>query len=509
MMKRKSMLLLAIVIGLLLTFTAVGAARMPVIQPGDLAAMAQPAANERAASRPLLATDAVSTTFSYQGLLRDGGSATDGAYDFEFLLFDDPLAGSQVGAMLTLEDVTVEGGLFTVHLNFGDVFDGRALWLEIRVRPGSETTGYTILAPRQALSAAPYAHSLRPGATISGAIASTAGEGVLNLNNSDGNALNVGGASDIGVNIETATTGLWVEVANDALVVESARFNGLEVLSAGGDGVIVSDAGGNGLQVTSAGGDAILVDSTGGNGLYIGSAQGFGVYVNQAAENGVYASSTSADSYGGLFMNSAPGGSALYAAAGDNVSADMVLAGSSGILSSDPSTNSSSLNFMSNDDAEFRLDADNDEAGFFTVYNGAGGLVFVVDESGNVTGAGVKSAMVQTEEYGQVKLYAVESPENWFEDFGSASLVTGEATVTIAPDFAATVNLGQDYHVFLTPLGDCALYVAEKTPATFEVRAQDGSTCSVAFDYRIVAKRLGYEDVRMESLDFAQFGEEE
>lgn len=30
------------------------------------------------------------------------------------------------------------------------------------------------------------------------------------------------------------------------------------------------------------------------------------------------------------------------------------------------------------------------------------------------------------------------------------------------------------------------------------MRALDGKTCSVAFDYRIVARRLGYEDDRLE-----------
>jgi hypothetical protein len=29
------------------------------------------------------------------------------------------------------------------------------------------------------------------------------------------------------------------------------------------------------------------------------------------------------------------------------------------------------------------------------------------------------------------------------------------------------------------------------------VRALDGRECSLAFDYRIIAKRLGYEDVRL------------
>jgi hypothetical protein len=120
--------------------------------------------------------------------------------------------------------------------------------------------------------------------------------------------------------------------------------------------------------------------------------------------------------------------------------------------------------------------------------------------SGNFTVGGTKSGLVKTNDYGVRTLYAVESPENWFEDFGAGQLTDGVATITIEPIFAQTVNLTTDYHVFLTPLGDCMLYVAEKTETTFTVRASAGQTCSIAFDYRIVAKRLGYEDIRLEEV---------
>ncbi|NJN83802.1 MAG: hypothetical protein HC802_17030 [Caldilineaceae bacterium] len=59
--------------------------------------------------------------------------------------------------MVSGNDVAVVDGLFTVALDFGNVFDGRALWLEIKVRPGASSGGYTLLAPRQALLATPYA----------------------------------------------------------------------------------------------------------------------------------------------------------------------------------------------------------------------------------------------------------------------------------------------------------------------------------------------------------------
>jgi len=117
---------------------------------------------------------------------------------------------------------------------------------------------------------------------------------------------------------------------------------------------------------------------------------------------------------------------------------------------------------------------------------------------GGLAGTGTKSAIVDTESYGWRHLYAIESPGNWFEDFGSAQLTQGEALVAIEAIYAETVNLAEEYHVFLTPLGDCALYVSSKTESEFTVRAMGGLPCNTAFDYRIVARRLSYEDSRLE-----------
>ena len=118
--------------------------------------------------------------------------------------------------------------------------------------------------------------------------------------------------------------------------------------------------------------------------------------------------------------------------------------------------------------------------------------------SGGLAGTGTKSAIVDTQDYGWRHLYAVESPQNWFEDFGRANLVAGEALVSIEPIFAQTVNLDLPYHVFLTPRGGfCSLYVAAASASSFTVRAQEGSTCEISFDYRIIAPRLDYEDLRL------------
>jgi hypothetical protein len=112
---------------------------------------------------------AVGTTFTYQGQLMDGDNPADGTYDFEFKLHDDPTVDSQVGSTIYVDDKDVSDGLFTVLLDFGSgVFNGEARYLEIGVRPGGSTGTYTTLAPRQELTAAPYAHyALDSGSTES------------------------------------------------------------------------------------------------------------------------------------------------------------------------------------------------------------------------------------------------------------------------------------------------------------------------------------------------------
>jgi N-acetylneuraminic acid mutarotase len=108
-----------------------------------------------ASASPQLAPNG--TGFTYQGKLIDGGVPANGTYDLQFKLFDAPSSGAQVGGTLTQLGVTVTNGLFTVQLDFGAVFNGTALYLEIGVAPGGSSGPYTTLTPRQPLSPTPYA----------------------------------------------------------------------------------------------------------------------------------------------------------------------------------------------------------------------------------------------------------------------------------------------------------------------------------------------------------------
>jgi len=92
---------------------------------------------------------------SYQGQLKQNGSPVHGVVDFEFSLYDDPVAGNIIGVTQTVPDVNVVNGLFAVTLNAGgefgpDAFKGEERWLNVNVN------GFDLL-PRQALSSVPYA----------------------------------------------------------------------------------------------------------------------------------------------------------------------------------------------------------------------------------------------------------------------------------------------------------------------------------------------------------------
>ena len=146
MQTRRITTIVTVVAALILLLTTSSTVAGPPIEEGEPAALAP-----------------VGAAFTYQGRLTDGGSPANGSYDFQFRLYDAADGGSQVGSTVTQEDTPVTDGLFTVELDFGsDVFAGDARWLEIGVRASGTIGAYTILTPRQAITAAPYAlYSLR------------------------------------------------------------------------------------------------------------------------------------------------------------------------------------------------------------------------------------------------------------------------------------------------------------------------------------------------------------
>jgi len=124
---------------------------------------------ESGAPGEVILTANLGSAFTYQGRLHHDGTPVNGVCDTQFSLWDNATGGAQIGSTQT-STVTVTGGLFTVPaLDFGSTaFTGQSRWLEVAVRCPSGSGSFTTLTPRQALTATPYALSLRPGAEVTG-----------------------------------------------------------------------------------------------------------------------------------------------------------------------------------------------------------------------------------------------------------------------------------------------------------------------------------------------------
>jgi len=189
------------------------------------------------------ASVSLGTAFTYQGRLTDtSGNPKTGPCDFQFTLYDAASGGNVVGSAQTKTNVSLNNGYFSVELDFGaTAFQGDARWMAISV--ACPTGGvYTPLTGRVALTAAPYALSLRPGASIQSAGAA------LNLSTSatTGFALNVvaTGASAI-YGQGGSSTGAGVTGFNTSAASTASGVTGLN--GGNGSGVFGQTVSGRGV----------------------------------------------------------------------------------------------------------------------------------------------------------------------------------------------------------------------------------------------------------------------
>ena len=146
------------------------------------------------------------TGFTYQGQLNQGGVPVNGNVNLRFGLYDAAISGANLGARQILTAVPVANGLFTVELNgsgqFGaSAFNGEARWLEVEVCTDPACNSATVLSPRQALTATPYALTAAKPWNISGS----------NISFSGGN-VGIGTASPQGPLDAASGTGSFVRV---------------------------------------------------------------------------------------------------------------------------------------------------------------------------------------------------------------------------------------------------------------------------------------------------------
>ncbi len=119
---------------------------------------------------------------------------------------------------------------------------------------------------------------------------------------------------------------------------------------------------------------------------------------------------------------------------------------------------------------------------------------------GGLAGTGTKSCVVKTSQ-GPTLLYCQESPENWFEDFGEGQLVDGKAHIELDPLFLETVTIDEknSLKVFIQLHDEGSHGVAvKKGTSGFDVVELESGHSNGTFDYRVVAKRKGFEAKRLD-----------
>ena len=198
---------------------------------------------------------AQTSIFTYQGRLSDGANPAAGTYPMQFSLYDAATGGTQIGTTLTITNISVSAGLFSVPLDFGSspFTPGGSRYLEIAVKRSGDTE-YTTLTPRQHLTAAPFAiHTINAssadslsnvcvGCVSSGQISSVAGNKVTgNVANADNAIVATTAGSVTGVvGIANGGTGSatqnFVDISSDQSNIGGNKsFTG--ILSGNGSGL--------------------------------------------------------------------------------------------------------------------------------------------------------------------------------------------------------------------------------------------------------------------------------
>ena len=276
-----------------------------------------------------------------------------------------------------------------------------------------------------------------------------------------------------------------------------------------------------------AGGNGIFLDQDGtGTGMFISmqnpnssapnislSHSGNGRLISGSLSNqgpGLFLQATNASSGSMIFLNNF--GTGLMAQMNsNNPNSQGVLITTRGqraleLFNNSTTSNTSAL-LVTKNGPGLAADFSKSGAGFVSEFrntNAAGSGVRITTPAGTVglqVVGGTKNAVVGTST-GARALHAEEATEVWFTDYGFGRLVNGSVVIRIDPTFSETVRLDQAYHVFLQTYGPADLYVVRRSSRSFEVRARSGAA-DAEFSYRIVGKRRGFEDRRLDRAPWA------
>lgn len=142
-----------------------------------------------------------------------------------------------------------------------------------------------------------------------------------------------------------------------------------------------------------------------------------------------------------------------------------------------------------------------DPTSYFRIYNATNEWPIYVDvplSVSNFKATGTKSREVNTDNYNNRLLYSYETPTPIFGDIGEAQLDSdGLCYVDIDDIFSETIELRQEYQVFLQKEGEGDCWIAEKQKRYFVIQG----TPNLKVAWELKAKQRDYDMIRLEQPD--------
>lgn len=132
-------------------------------------------------------------------------------------------------------------------------------------------------------------------------------------------------------------------------------------------------------------------------------------------------------------------------------------------------------------------------AGTSQAYAYVGGTINAGATLRKIVGTGSVSEIIPTENHGRVTLTCPESPEYWYQDYGTVQMTNGKATITLDPILADIIVVDEDnpIRVICTPMGMPyfnGITIMNQTKNSVEILELNGGTHSGKIQYQLVAK---------------------